>query len=486
MNSEEVLEIINSLLDAENDAKMDTSTTASAAASSSSAGTKRPPEQHMWRIVEQRGKAARLPFNRRLLADLSNVLKEIEAEGATSFDLDCAQFNGPLGLADGMAYSFDEAAFKLPDNAVKLKLRFDQPDAEAPARLLNGDLKRIGLTGIEILATFPEGYPFCPPKVRIIRPRLRGHTGYVISGAICMQLLDAAGWSPAYTLVGVLLSIHAMLIAGLARLEIPEEGQSAEEFVATGRAEKRKRDLQHREKARAKLLARMESFRRRKEAEIKSGLNHCPGCLVPVGEEASARREHACQLCQAVFCSVACMDKATAPTGGHALVCGLDNKFKRHELQEGASAAATAAAAAAGSSSSSGLSLSPADAAKAAYDVHSVEKARAAAAAPAAAPSSPSIFSFCRSSSSSSSAAPALSAAQSIRLANLASFVALHTAVRPEADDTGAGGKVAPVTTEELHKTCLAGYTEAEANYAAAHIASLHKAEGWHGGPQRG
>lgn len=448
----------------------------------------------MWRVIEQRGKASRVPFNRRLLADLSNVMKEIEAEGATSFALDCAQLAAPLGLADGMSYSFDEAAFKLPNNAVRLTLLFDQPDAEAPARLLQSDLKRLGLQGIEILATFPDGYPFCPPKVRILRPRLRENTGFVIQGAICMQLLDAAGWSPAYTLVGVLLSIHAMLITGLARLEIPEDGQSPEEYLASGRAEKRKREKAYREKARSKLMAKLIVFRRRKEAEIKSGLAHCGSCLMPLGEEASARREHSCQLCQTAFCSEACKATATAPAAGHDVVCGLDNKFKRYELQESTKQStkldSTAAAAAAtnpdtsssSSSSSTGLSPSPV----AAYDVRSAEKARAAAA-----PSSPSLFSFGRfsssSSSGSSSADPALSDVQSARLAMLASFVALHSATKPEGDDAGADGKAAaPVTLAELHKQCLAGYTETEANHAAAHINSLHKAEGWHGGPQRG
>lgn len=51
---------------------------------------------------------------------------------------------------------------------------------------------------IRLLMTFKDDYPFSPPFVRILYPRFKRSTGYIIDGAFCMELLtnQARGASP--------------------------------------------------------------------------------------------------------------------------------------------------------------------------------------------------------------------------------------------------------------------------------------------------
>ena len=56
-----------------------------------------------------------------------------------------------------------------------------------------------------------------PPYVRVVRPRFKKHTGYVISGALCMELLTPSEWSPATSVNALVMSVRAMLLVGEAR-----------------------------------------------------------------------------------------------------------------------------------------------------------------------------------------------------------------------------------------------------------------------------
>jgi ubiquitin-conjugating enzyme E2 Q len=51
------------------------------------------------------------------------------------------------------------------------------------------DMKVLGLENIEIEMSFPDQYPFEPPFVRVMRPRFKRQTGFVMNGALCMELL---------------------------------------------------------------------------------------------------------------------------------------------------------------------------------------------------------------------------------------------------------------------------------------------------------
>jgi ubiquitin-protein ligase len=51
------------------------------------------------------------------------------------------------------------------------------------------DMKVLGLSNIELEMSFPDQYPFEPPFVRVTRPRFKRQTGFVMNGALCMELL---------------------------------------------------------------------------------------------------------------------------------------------------------------------------------------------------------------------------------------------------------------------------------------------------------
>jgi len=486
---EEVMEIVNSLLESTVDeAAMDIAPPP-------------PPAILMHKIFEQRAKNSRVPFNRRILNDMAGIMKAIEVDGETSFSLDCSQ-NGlstKLKFSDGIHSVYDESSFSLDEHDGLLAvLHFNQPGAEKHAKLLAKDLERVGLSGIQISLAFPEGYPFSPPKVRLVKPRLRSNTGYVINGGLCMQLLDAAGWSPAITLVGVLLSIYAMLLSGYARLEIPDEGQSVEDYLQAKRSDKRKRDAHWAEKQKRLFDEALMHFRARKALDVKaaggegfSKSTHCPRCfmstaastswsfaaapsssssssiealkaktaaalavaqdnnvlvpavpLVPAAHEPAAppapaaAPEPKCPKCHVLYCCEGCRKTDQAL---HELVCSYDSQLLAHVLATAGSVEASLAAAAA------------------AADV-AVPKARAGG-GPAG--EVVAIESFAKK--------------QQERMAREAE--AMLAAPVKDKDK----GKDSSAQLEDMIKKCVGGYTASEAANAADHIVRVHQKDGWQG-----
>lgn len=56
---------------------------------------------------------------------------------------------------------------------------------------------------------FPPDFPWEPPFIRVVSPRFGFRTGHVtVGGSICMELLTASGWSPAYALESVLVQVR--------------------------------------------------------------------------------------------------------------------------------------------------------------------------------------------------------------------------------------------------------------------------------------
>ena len=66
---------------------------------------------------------------------------------------------------------------------------------------------------------FTSQYPFEPPFVRVVRPRFKKQTGFVMNGALCMELLTNDGWNPVNDIESVIVSIRSLLVVGDGRLE---------------------------------------------------------------------------------------------------------------------------------------------------------------------------------------------------------------------------------------------------------------------------
>jgi len=84
---------------------------------------------------------------------------------------------------------------------------------------LHEDMLVLGLDHIELEMSFPDQYPFEPPFVRVVRPRFKKNTGFVMSGALCMELLTSDGWNPVNDIESVIVSIRSLLVVGDGRLE---------------------------------------------------------------------------------------------------------------------------------------------------------------------------------------------------------------------------------------------------------------------------
>ncbi|XP_072046756.1 uncharacterized protein [Amphiura filiformis] len=83
--------------------------------------------------------------------------------------------------------------------------------------LLHYDMEKRDIPFILFNLSFPDNFPFTPPFVRVVSPKI--DNGYVMDGgAICMELLTPGGWSSAYTVEAIVMQLGATLVAGQARL----------------------------------------------------------------------------------------------------------------------------------------------------------------------------------------------------------------------------------------------------------------------------
>lgn len=85
---------------------------------------------------------------------------------------------------------------------------------------LSQDLAKLdNIDHLDLEFKFPSSYPSEPPVVRFLSPSIRG--GHVTGhGAICMELLTGAGWSPVNSIDAVCIQIRALLVAGNARVDV--------------------------------------------------------------------------------------------------------------------------------------------------------------------------------------------------------------------------------------------------------------------------
>lgn len=87
-----------------------------------------------------------------------------------------------------------------------------------PESELYRDMKDLSIPHILLNVTFPDNFPFSPPFMRVVKPRIEG--GFVLDGgAICMELLTPLGWSSAYTVEAIIIQFSALIVKGKGRID---------------------------------------------------------------------------------------------------------------------------------------------------------------------------------------------------------------------------------------------------------------------------
>mmetsp|Transcript_15585 Transcript_15585/g.32066 ORF Transcript_15585/g.32066 Transcript_15585/m.32066 type:complete len:469 (-) Transcript_15585:438-1844(-) len=135
----------------------------------------------------------------------------------------------------------EEAGFSLnpqsEDSMEKWTIKLFQFD---PDSNLAKDMLVVGINHIELEMKFPEQYPFEPPFVRVVKPRFKRQTGFVMNGALCMELLTKDGWNPINDIESVIVSIRSLLVVGDGRLQAATDLTKAryETLLLTAQQEK--------------------------------------------------------------------------------------------------------------------------------------------------------------------------------------------------------------------------------------------------------
>ncbi|CRK93325.1 CLUMA_CG006866, isoform A [Clunio marinus] len=100
------------------------------------------------------------------------------------------------------------------DNLFEWHVRLYHLDPESP---LAQDMEELNVPCILLHLIFPDNFPFAPPFMRVVEPRIE--KGFVMEGgAICMELLTPRGWASAYTIEAILMQFAASLVKGQGRI----------------------------------------------------------------------------------------------------------------------------------------------------------------------------------------------------------------------------------------------------------------------------
>lgn len=135
----------------------------------------------------------------------------------------------------------EEAGFSLApqseDSMEKWTIKLFQFD---PDSNLAKDMLVVGIDHIELEMKFPEHYPFEPPFVRVVKPRFKRQTGFVMNGALCMELLTKDGWNPINDIESVIVSVRSLLVVGDGRLQAATDLTKARYDTLLARAQQEK------------------------------------------------------------------------------------------------------------------------------------------------------------------------------------------------------------------------------------------------------
>ena len=137
-----------------------------------------------------------------------------------------------------------EAGFRLEpssaDSMDKWTIKLFQFDEDSN---LHKDMMVLGLEHIELEMSFPDQYPFEPPFVRVVRPKFKKQSGFVMNGALCMELLTREGWNPVNDIESVIVSIRSLLVVGDGRLQAAVEMPASQrEAILAAATKKHGRD----------------------------------------------------------------------------------------------------------------------------------------------------------------------------------------------------------------------------------------------------
>jgi ubiquitin-conjugating enzyme E2 Q len=136
-----------------------------------------------------------------------------------------------------------EAGFSLepssPDNMDKWAIKLFQFDEDSN---LHKDMVVLGLEHVELEMSFPDQYPFEPPFVRVVRPKFKKQSGFVMNGALCMELLTRDGWNPVNDIESVIVSIRSLLVVGDGRLQAAAEIPTTQREAILAKAIDKKRE----------------------------------------------------------------------------------------------------------------------------------------------------------------------------------------------------------------------------------------------------
>nr|CAD7438942.1 unnamed protein product [Timema bartmani] len=106
------------------------------------------------------------------------------------------------------------------DNLFEWHVRLHRVDQESD---LATDMRDMGIPYILLHLIFPDNFPFAPPFMRVISPRIE--KGFVMEGgAICMELLTPRGWASAYTVEAVVMQFAASIVKGQGRIAKKHKG----------------------------------------------------------------------------------------------------------------------------------------------------------------------------------------------------------------------------------------------------------------------
>lgn len=133
---------------------------------------------------------------------------------------------------------FSLQAELINDNLFEWHVRLFHVDPESP---LAQDMVELDVDHILVHLIFPDNFPFAPPFMRVVEPRIE--KGFVMEGgAICMELLtprglwtlllnlrrwkiirffphlSRLGWASAYTIEAILMQFAASLVKGQGRI----------------------------------------------------------------------------------------------------------------------------------------------------------------------------------------------------------------------------------------------------------------------------